>query len=158
MESVIVHISEGKPTNVKAVEKFYEELEQGSFLLEAKSIKKRSNNQNRYYWGQVIPLVKDGLRAAGYNEVKSKDDAHEVIKALFLKRPIKSDKNDDEIIISGSTATLTTLKFMELIADIQQWAASYLNITIPDPGQALPMFNEPILAHYDYDIKTTIIE
>lgn len=155
MTSLVLHIANNKITNLKAAEKFWDELKQkdGKYLVEAKSIRRRSVQQNRFWWGCVVPLVKQGLRSAGYGEVKTDEDAHEVLKAIFLKKKLVSEKNADEIIISGSTAKLTTMEFMELIADVQQWGSSYLSITIPDPGAPSVLF-----AEYDETVKATIVK
>lgn len=42
--------------------------------------------------------------------------------------------------IQSSTAKQNTVEMMDYIAEIQMWAAEYLNITIPDPGEQLEFF------------------
>jgi RNA-binding protein YhbY len=148
----ILHITNGAITNPKVVrEKFT--LKDGKYLVSIKSIKKRSLQQNAYYHGVVVPMVKEGLREAGYNEVRTNEDAHEILKHLFLKKKITSEKSGEEITIAGSTAKLKTVEFNQFLEDIWQWAATYLNISIPEPNEQMIMF-----AQYDRESKTIIIE
>jgi len=129
-------------------------LPDGKYLIDKpKSIKKRSLLQNAYYWSVIVPMVKDGLRETGYNEVKTNEDAHTIIKHLFLKKKIKSEKTGDEIEIEGSTAKLKTYEFNSFIDEVIMWAASYLSITIPLPGDQMIMFTL-----YDKDVSATIVE
>lgn len=159
MPEFILHISDGIILNKVAVRKAFNALHAGKYLVSIKSIKKRSLQQNAYYWGCMVPLVRDGLYNAGYDEVKTNNDAHEVIKALFLKRKIKSKINEDEIEVTGSTAKLTTVLFNEFIEDVIKWAACYLSIQIPYPNEPITMFDEPsvILASYDHETKAIVV-
>lgn len=140
MPECIIHINHAGIVNKAAVKKFFAELKEGKYLLNAKSIKKRTLPQNSYYWGCVVPMVKNGLRDAGYNEVKTNDDAHEILKHLFLKRKVESDKTGDVIVIAGSTAKLHTVEFNAYLEEIWQWASEYLCLTIPGPNEQIPMY------------------
>jgi hypothetical protein len=91
----------------------------------------RSEQQNRYYWGGVVPIVCDGLNDVGYRITKA--DTHEFLKATFLKDKIVNEQTGEFLETIGSTTRLTTVQFMEFIADIQRWAAEFLGVYIPDP-------------------------
>jgi len=97
--------------------------------------KTRSNKQNAYYHGCVIPYVIDGIAAMGTSRsLLSAENVHEMLKAKFLGEDIPNE--DGEFIrINRSTTDLTTTEFMEYLADIQRWAAEFLHIVIPDPGE-----------------------
>ena len=93
---------------------------------------KRSSPQNRYYWGAMLPIVKEGLKGVGIE--MSKEQTHELLKYKFLKREfITSD--GDILQIIGSTTELSTKEFNEYIESIQIWSAEYLNVNIPDPNE-----------------------
>jgi hypothetical protein len=93
---------------------------------------KRSSMQNRYYFGGVIPIVRQGLKDMGI--VMSAEQTHSLLKFRFLKQEFIS--NDGEVIEStGSTKELSKQEFNEYIERIKQWAAEYLNIQIPDPEE-----------------------
>lgn len=95
--------------------------------------KKRSNNQNSYYWGIVIVLIKSALKDTGNN--LNTNDVHDLLRLKFLKETISIKEETGEIIERvKSTTELTTSQFMEYIAEIQQFAAEYFDVIIPDPN------------------------
>lgn len=136
----IIHISEKGIVNKSVVRSAFN-VSPGRYLLKLTKSNRRSLPQNAFYWGVCVPTVKQGLRDAGYNDIKTNEDAHEVIKHLFLKKQIPNINDGNVIEITGSTAELTTTEFMELIAEVQQWASEFLNCVIPDPGQQVEIFN-----------------
>lgn len=158
MSDCILYIDNGEITNKKVVAKAFRQLKDGKYLLRIDAFKKRTLPQNAYYHGVVVPMVKEGLQSVGYSEVKTNADAHEILKHLFLKKGIVNHKTEEVITIAGSTADLKTVEFNAFLEDVWQWAAEYLNINIPAPNTQLVMFNEPVIAEYDFDLKTTNIE
>lgn len=96
--------------------------------------KKRSNDQNAYWWGVVIPLVYEGLNHLG-NEF-TQMETHELLKAQCNAKEIEGK---DGLLITAphSTANLSTVEFMELIDRVQRWSAEYLGVVIPNPGEQL---------------------
>ncbi len=96
-------------------------------------IKRRSNPQNSYYWAVVVPCVCDGLVDMGFNPSElNKEVVHEMLKNKFLTVDI-SNESGEFVNITRSTSTINVMQFMEFIAEIQQWAAAFLGINIPDP-------------------------
>jgi RNA-binding protein YhbY len=140
VNEIVIHISESGISNTAAWERFVKEHKPGKYLLATKSFKKRSLPQNRYYHSVVVQIVFDGLRAAGFDSVRTKEDAHEVIKSLFLK--IVDEKAGIKIERIKSTTELTTIEFNEYLLNISVWASDYLGCSIPEPGQAMVMFND----------------
>lgn len=153
MPDFILYKKDGEITNEKVLNKTLESLNDGKYLVTFKSIKKRTLPQNAYLHGCVIPYVFKGLRDAGYDDVRDNEDAKRIIKTLFLKRKITNNKTDEVIEVVKDTHELTTLEMMAFIDEVIKWAAEYLSIVIPPPGKPSIMF-----AHYDYDLKTTIVE
>ena len=89
--------------------------------------KKRSLNQNSWYWGVAIELISDhtGLEP---------EEVHDFLKDKFLK--------DKEIVIGGekrmvtpSSTRLSTAGFTKYMEVIQRWALDKLDINIPSPGE-----------------------
>lgn len=99
-----------------------------------KKQKTRSNGQNRYYFGVVLPLILRGLRNAGF-EVYSKEDAHDIVKVKFLKTDIMNDSGEF-ISTFKSTKDMTTQEFKEFIDNLQYWSSEYLNVYIPSPNES----------------------
>jgi len=122
----VVHIQHGAIVNRSTVRNAFADLKDGRYLMELKKSNTRSLNQNAYYHGIVVPLVKDGLRTAGYNDVRTNEDAHEVLKYLFLKKKIPN-QHAEFVELIGSTATLTTVEFMEYINSLIQGRKAHLS-------------------------------
>ncbi len=86
---------------------------------------RRSDRQNRYYWGVVIKIIADHL---GYEP----DELHESLKRKFLGEV--EDRYGLRRV--ASTTMLTTAEFIETYTEpIKRWAAEYLRLYIPDPNE-----------------------
>jgi hypothetical protein len=155
--SVFIHISNNQITNKKLIRQAFEILKDGRYQVTIESKNNRSNDQNAYLHGVVIPLVFEGLRDAGFDDVRDKEDAKLVIKTIFLTRKIHSPENGDTIPIIRKTSELTTIEMMQFIDDVIKWAAEYLNVQIPLPNEQIEIF-KPAIAQYDYSVNATIIE
>lgn len=97
-----------------------------------KKRRKRSNPQNSYYRGVVLPLVLRGLRDAGFDNYRTDDHAHDLLKYRFLKVN-EVNGNGETFERIKSTTELSTSEMMDYIAEIQQFASEYLGVYIPDP-------------------------
>jgi len=96
--------------------------------------RRRSDVQNRYYWGVVVRLFGDFLRDQG--EQYTDEDAHEVLKAAFLRKSIVNQETGEIICETvGSTAKLTTGEFIEYLDKCVAWLADMFHIVVPDPNQ-----------------------
>lgn len=100
-------------------------------LLEGKKIelvinkysKKRSLNQNDFYWGAIIPMIADQVGMLN-------EEVHEALRMMFLK------DNSKKIETIKSTSELTKGEFVEYLMNIEIWAAEFLKIeNWPDPEQ-----------------------
>ena len=105
-------------------------------LTFSKLKKSRSNNQNRFYWGVVIPLVQNGLLEAT-GELRSSENIHYRILLPLLAPTVELvNKQTGECITEKLTSSeMTTTQFMEYIMEIQKWAAEFLGIDIPNPNE-----------------------
>lgn len=98
-----------------------------------KKKKSRSLNQNAYYWGVVIPMVRAALHDLGMK--LSRQEVHELLKLKFLKKEIINENTGEVFEYIGGSSELTTTEFMDFTAELQQWSAEYLNIVIPSPNE-----------------------
>jgi len=91
---------------------------------------KRTDEQNRYYWGVVIPILADHF---GYDH----EEVHEEMKLMF--NPIQS-KIDPSRKIGGSTTKMSTVEFYcdqdSYVERICRWSATEYGIYIPPPEKA----------------------
>jgi hypothetical protein len=93
----------------------------------------RSLNQNSAYWGIVVEILSEHL---GYD----RENTHDALRTKFLSRVDPSTG----LTVIRSTASLSTVEFMEYYEAIQRWASEFLNCQIPSP-------NEPDFGTMTYD-------
>lgn len=100
----------------------------------SKARKTRSNQQNRYYWGCVVPILKAALKDLG--NVFTDEQIHDMLKFKFLKKDVHV--KDGEFITKITSSTeLSTSEFMNYIADIQRWSSEFFGVVIPDPNEQI---------------------
>lgn len=94
---------------------------------------KRSNQANRYYWGIVVTLIRDGLKAQGIEATT--ESTHDLLKFRFLKddKPIGAD--GEFVTLVKSTTELDTQAFGEYVEHCKRFAAEYLGVNIPDANE-----------------------
>jgi len=102
----------------------------------SKPKKSRSNNQNSYYWGVVLPLVQKGLLDAT-GELRSNDNIHyKILLPLFAPTNEIVNTDSGECINERLTSSeMTTTQFCEYIMEVQKWGAEFLGIDIPSPNE-----------------------
>jgi hypothetical protein len=92
---------------------------------------KRSNQQNKYYWGVVIPILAD------YFGHDNAEDMHSDLKEKF--NPIESKVKPGKII-GGTTTKMSTVEFYgaddSYVERVCRWAASEYQIYVPPPKKA----------------------
>ena len=99
---------------------------------------KRSNPQNAYFHGVVLPLVYNGLKELGHTMPLA--DVKDLLKLKFLKVPIFVNEETGEITEKiKNTSELTTIEFMEFVSEIQRWSAENLGVNIPEPNENLKL-------------------
>lgn len=128
----IIEVKDHKLMNRLAMIKLLDALKDGKYILEAAAHNKRSNPQNRYYWGLVVPLIQQGIKDLG-TEI-TKEECHEFLKARFNSEELVNTETAECVNIPRSTAALNKEQFSEYIGKIQQFAAEFLSIEIPNPG------------------------
>lgn len=98
-----------------------------------KKRKKRTSQQNRYYWGVLIPVARDAFVDAG-NWGVTEQEVHEFFKDRFLKNGKEMMMPDGELIkMKPTTTTLTVGEEMEYMEEIIKFLAEYFNVVVPDP-------------------------
>jgi hypothetical protein len=103
-----------------------------------KSKKKRSNPQNAFYYGVIIPIVQNCLRDAGY--IMTNEATHDLIKLKFLKEVILTNEDTGEVVERvKSTTELSTSQFMDFVAEIRIFTNEYFGVDIPEPNENLTL-------------------
>lgn len=109
-------------------------LEGKRVLLTIKQItRKRSLNQNAFYWGCIIPAVRQMFEDAG--TTLDEEDVHDFLKANVggLKRVI-ADPAGVRHTVARSTTSLTTIEFEEYLEKVRAWAAAF-DVVLPFPNE-----------------------
>jgi hypothetical protein len=103
-----------------------------------KAKKKRSNPQNSYLWGVVVPIVQNTLKEVGHT--LTKEQTHDLLKLKFLKEILIVDESTGETIERiKSTTELSTSQMMDYFAGIREWIFDFFGVTIPEPNQDLTL-------------------
>jgi len=89
--------------------------------------KKRSLQQNAYYWGVVVQKIIEA-----HDDQYKPYQIHEWLKRQFLAEIIELRGVIHEI--GSSTAVLSTKQFEEFMSNVRMWAAEN-GIDIPEPNE-----------------------
>ena len=100
--------------------------------------KQRSNPQNAFYWGVILPIVKQCLKDAGH--VLTTEATHDLIKLKFLKETLFVNEDSGEVLERiKSTTELSTSQFMDFVTEIRQFTLEYFNTDIPEPNENITL-------------------
>jgi len=90
-------------------------------LVLRKKRSKRSDGQNKYYFGVVVKIL---ANHCGYEP----EELHEALKIRFL-----SDRREDDhgLMKVHSTAKLSTDEFTQYVNRVVRWAAESLGVYVP---------------------------
>lgn len=137
VKKVIVKMKDGVIQNKLEIKHFFSDLKDGNFQLELDTVKKRSNPQNNYYWGLVVPMIKKGIEALGTELTIA--ETHEFLKAKFNTVEIINAETGQVEALPKSTSRLSPAEFNGYKEKIQRFASEFLNIYIPDPNEQMEM-------------------
>lgn len=104
----------------------------------AKAKKKRSNNQNAYYWGLLIPLTQNAIKTE-WGEIWSKEKTHDFYKLHFNYVEKVNETTSEVIKIPKSTTDNTTTQQEEYHAQIREFLKEWFNVTAPLPNEGLEL-------------------
>lgn len=135
---IISQVKDGKLTrNIPQLTEVIKSFEGKEITIKIeKRKKKRSNPQNAYYYGVVIPIMRDALKDAGY--IMTNESVHDMLKLRFLKETILLNKDTGECIERiKSTTELSTSGMMDYFTEITVFAAEYFQVQIPEPNEQI---------------------
>lgn len=96
--------------------------------------KRRTDAQNRLYWVAVVPELGRFLRNQG--ETYTDEDAHELLKAKFLRETVVNKETGEPIgVVIKSTTKLDTEQFSEYIEKCVAWLADMFHIQCVMPNE-----------------------
>jgi hypothetical protein len=100
--------------------------------------KKRSNNQNSFYWGVLIPLMQSGAKDL-WGEVWSIDKAHKHLSNKFVFHESINEKTGEVTQTPKSTTELTTTGWEVFMTEIRIYLLQDFDIDAPEPNQEIKL-------------------
>ena len=100
--------------------------------------KKRSNNQNRFYWGCLIPLMQKGAKDM-WGESWSIDKAHKHLSKLFVFHESVNVKTGLITQTPKSTTELTTTDWEVYVTEIRIYLLENFDIEAPSPNEEITL-------------------
>ena len=95
--------------------------------------RRRSCQQNRFYWGVVIPCVQQMFEDAGYS--LDMEQVHQYLKEYVGDlTEVVYGFDGKKYRIAGSSAGLSKMKFETYLQKIRVWAAQF-DVVIPHPHE-----------------------
>ena len=128
---------DGKPHIIKRDEFWrdfaikFKEGERFRILIE-KLYSKRSNQQNRYYWGVILPILLNEINEQGNDETK--DTLHELLISMFAEKKQMHNSNGEIIERPQRTKEMNKSQFSDYSNEVVNWASSFWGCYIPEPG------------------------
>ena len=109
-----------------------------------KAYKQRSSEQNRYYWGVLIPYVLRIFIQAGTPYQEDNREHLELVEELMRRKfglwESIADPNGEEEKILVRLSKYSTIQQEELNAAIRLWALEFFNYQIPLPNEQLTIY------------------
>jgi hypothetical protein len=100
--------------------------------------KKRSNNQNRFYWGVLIPLMQLGAKDL-WGEVWSIDKAHKHLSGKFVFHESINERTGEITQTPKSTTELTTTGWEVFMTEVRIYLLENFDIDAPEPNQEMKL-------------------
>lgn len=115
-----------------------ESAKEGEYLYEikiSKMSKAHSREQENFRWGVMYSEILYLLHESGWDMVKSKDDVHEIVSALFLKQRLINESTGEVIEKPIRSSSLNKEEENEFQEEIRQWAREYFNAELSLPNE-----------------------
>lgn len=103
-------------------------------LIAREVVNTRTGQQNRYYWGVIVPYVRDCLERNGYPGIKV-SDTHEFLKSQFATKELVNTNTGEITSIPVSTKQMTLDDFSDYIENIRQFCIDNFGSPFPDANE-----------------------
>lgn len=105
-------------------------------IIIQRTFRKRTNSQNAFYWGFIVPFFQD-LFYREWCEIHSVKDTHEILKAACNYREIVNIATGEVLKVPMSTTELSTKGWMEYEQKLAQLAMDFFGEVLPEPNEQL---------------------
>ena len=100
--------------------------------------KKRSNEQNRYYWGVIVPMFQQGIFDC-FGEIWDIKTTHQHLKSTFNRVEKVNEKTGEVVQLLKSTSENSTIEMEEYHENIRAWMRENMDIICPLPNENLTL-------------------
>jgi hypothetical protein len=98
----------------------------------------RSTPQNAYYFGVIIVLFCEAVRAE-WGEIWSKEKAHEFLKSQFLFFEKHNEDTGEIVRTPKSTTECTKTEFEEYLTSCRNFMSEWFNVDAPLPNEQISL-------------------
>lgn len=106
-------------------------------IIFKRKYKKRSAEQNSFYWGVWVPIIQRAIRDT-WGEFKSPSEIHEILKTNCNYDEKVNENTGEFIKVSKSSTDLNTYEWESEFKDkIQQFVLEWFNVVLPIPDEQL---------------------
>lgn len=103
-----------------------------------KATKQRSNSQNKYYWGVLIPILQNCIKES-WGEIWSKEKTHDFCKMQFNFIERINESTGEIVRVPKSTTENTTTAQEELHSEIRNFIFEWFNVQVPLPNESITL-------------------
>ena len=103
-----------------------------------KQTKKRSNNQNAYYHGVLIPILKNAIKDS-WGEMWSSERCHEFCKMQFNFYERANEDTGEILRLPKSTTENTTTAMEDYHSEIRNFIKEWFGVDCPLPKEKITL-------------------
>lgn len=101
--------------------------------------KKRSENQNSFYWGIWVPIFQK-LFMDEWGEFKTPNEVHEILKTACNYEERVNEATGEVFKFPKTTTKLSTYEWeKEFKPKVKQFALDFFNTALPEPNEQLKL-------------------
>lgn len=98
--------------------------------------KRRSDQQNKYYWPCFVAPFAQFLRDQGQDVTDL--EAHEILKFKFLRKTAFNHDTGEAFDYTRGSSTISTLEFYDYLERVAAWLADSFDIVVPEAALHRP--------------------
>lgn len=110
------------------------DLPDGTYELTIRKKNRRSNPQNAFFHS-ILPDLQKGFYEAGWDNIKTPEDAKLKVKKMFLTVKVENEKTGEVDEYVRRTRDLNKEEMNTFLEEVLRLAADYLSITIYSPNE-----------------------
>lgn len=103
--------------------------------------RKRSTDQNAYYWGVIVNECQEGVYEAT-GQMITKEEAHYLLKSRCNPIEMHNTVTGEVAAIGGSTTEMSTVQMSEYWLRCNEFILEYFGRTVPAPNEQMEIWHK----------------